>query len=215
MTVSHARPVIAAGDDLAAAIAAAPAGTTLAIGPGRHVLAAPLVVSRPLALVAAGDATLAFAVGEVALDLAAAGRIELRDLTIVGGVRVRGAATAVLRDVHVIGAPGAGIAFLDDARGEVLAGLIERCGGPGVRVAGRAAPVVEGAILLDNGGPGLAWEDEAAGEAHGNLCEGNVAGILVTGRAAPRLAHNTMRRNACGGVLHLPGATGPRAACRP
>lgn len=196
------------GDDLAAAIAAAPAGAVLVLGPGRHELPSGLGIRRPLVLVGSGDATLVAPL----IALEADGAVTLRDLAIEGAVRVAGHTVASLQDCRVALAEAAGLTFADDATGEVRACLIERCTGPGVQVADRAAPLLEGCILLDNGDAGLAWEGEAGGEAHGNLCEGNASGIRVAGRAAPRLVHNTLRGNAGDALVYLEGAGGMATA---
>ena len=206
MTVMTQSMAIAPGDDLQAAIDAAPAGAVLVLAPGRHE-AGRLAIRRPLALVGGGDATLAVA----ALAIDAEGPVVLRDLAVAGAVRLGGATRAELQDVRVAGAGGAGVVVGGDAHAVLRAVFVEACGGPGVLATDRADLAAEGCILLANGGAGLAWEGDARGEGHGNLCEGNAHGIRVADRAAPALLHNTLRRNAGDGIRWEDAASG-RAA---
>ncbi len=204
MSTQLAQTTLMPGDDLAGAIAAAPPGAVLLLGPGLHAGPGGITVRRPLTLVGAGDASLVVS----GLTLAGDGLVALQDLTITGAVRVVGRTVADLRGCRIADAASAGLTFANDARGEVRACLVERSAGAGVLVTDRAAPLLEGCILLDNADAGLAWAGEACGEAHGNLCEGNATGIRVAGRATPRLAHNTLRRNAGDGVVYLDAAGG-------
>jgi parallel beta-helix repeat protein len=182
-------------DDMAWAIAQAPADAVLCLAAGDYAWPSPLTVSGSLTL--RGDARGGTrVVGALAL---AGEALTLEDLTLIGdrNAPVVQAATGrlTLRDCRLVDG-ACGVLLEGTAQGAVTRCVIERQAGDGLRVEAGATAVLDNCLLLDNGAAGLAVTGRADCEAYGNLCEGNSgAGIHVSGHARPTLVENTLRRN--------------------
>lgn len=196
---------LAAGDDLAAAIADAPPGAELLLGPGDHFLPAPHRLRRGLRLLGVGRArTRLHAALEAELPADAA--LELGALTLVvpageDGLVVLGG-RAALRGCTLRGSAG-GLDGVRAGAGTALeAERLEVLGfaGHGVRVAARATARLVGGELADNGGFGLLVAGGA--EAEGLSARRNGRGGCA---AAPggrlRLVGGTIEANGRRGVM--------------
>lgn len=205
---------IRTSEALAAAIAQAPAGTTLSLGAGTFALPPGWTETRAIALVGQGsDATRLIGAMTAEADLT------LVDLAIAGtgerpvvhartghltmsrcrlsegmlGLLLTQDATAELKDVEIVDQRGDGVRAGDQTQAALSRCLIERNGGDGVAVGGAATVTIENSLVLDNWGCGIAYRDVATGEAYGNLIQGHRgADLVVAGLAGPRLAENTV-----------------------
>ncbi len=193
-----------AGDDLAAAIAAAPPGAELALGPGDHSLDAPLHLTGSLRLTGAGRGRTRV-LGALAAHLPAGATLGLADLTLLTPAGLDGlvvtAGRVVLRDCALRGSAGGrdGLRLAGEARAAAEGLEVIGFHGCGVRVEARAEVRLERCELADNGGFGLLTLGLT--EAEGLAARRNGRGGIA---AAPggrlRLAGGTVEANGRRGV---------------
>ncbi len=197
------------GDDLAAALAAAPAGGTVELGAGTFALAVPLVALDAVTLRGAGRGRTILrstAADAAVLDLAV-GRVELRDLDVelagaagASGVVAGSEASLVLTRVGVRGARagtagGAGVLMSatdtgGSGRGTTLEVTDSEFSGnawAGIGVTGGHRVSVVGSTFRENAACGLCFLDASGGSVTGSTLAGNQVGIGVTGTAGPAL----------------------------
>lgn len=141
-------PVLAAGlgDDLAAVIAGAAPGATLALGPGEHRLAAPVALNGALAIVGEGaDETSIVAAGDAVFKLTDGADLTIRDLSLGLACGDEGADVVALEGGR-LAATGCRLSGARD---------IDDRGGVGVRVGGDGRVLLQGCELSGHGFAGV------------------------------------------------------------
>ncbi len=200
------------GDDLAKAVAAAPAGATVDLAEGTFEVAVPLVALDAVTLRGAGrgrTVVRSTAADAAVLDLAAA-RVELRDLDLhlsgtagTSGVVAGSDAALVLTRVGIRGARtgeaggagGAGVllsATGDAPPGrrttlEVTDSEFADNAWAGIGVTGGHVVSVVSSTFTANGACGVCFLDASGGSVATSTLDGNQVGVGVTGTARPTL----------------------------
>jgi len=218
------------GADLAAALAEAPAGSTLRLAAGEYPLASALVLLDAVTLRGEGrDVTvLASRALEAAVLVLADDRVELADLAVVraaeppgSGVVAGGAASVVLEGVRVSGARagaeqgGAGVLMVDadgeaSGRGttlEVTNSVFSDNDWAGLAVSGGHRVSIVTSTFADNGECGLCFLDASDGSVRDSVFDENLVGVAVTGTARPALLGSTVTGGEIG--LQVEGEAAP------
>jgi hypothetical protein len=221
LTGPRAAEPVEPGEDLAAAVAAAPSGATVVLAPGVHHLDRPLVLLSDVRLQGDGAGTTrlestaeeaaVLAVAPVRLAgltvahsgeapasvvVAVSARVELEGSVVTGGTtgpQGAGGHGVVLLGASG-GAAGAAPSTVTDSEitGNDTAGLLV-LGGPPV--------AVRNAGLADNGGCGICFLGDSSGTLTGGSATGNGVGVLVAGTASPELTDLRVEGNTEAGVL--------------
>ncbi|HOU53674.1 MAG TPA: right-handed parallel beta-helix repeat-containing protein [Myxococcota bacterium] len=217
--------------DLAQAVAQAPDGARIVLGPGRHRLEHPLRITRPVHIVGAGpDQTTLVCDGEdFVLRFEGSGPFALSDLAVEhDGVRTAAVIQVLsgevdFRRILATGAirhpatrrGGQGLLVGGDARGQVLSSVFRRNALHGIQVTGKAVLRIEACQCLENGQTGISWFESASGSARDNVMEKNDRyGLAVVPPARPQISGNVCRENRRGGLyLEEPLPLGPGNDC--
>lgn len=223
---------VPAGADLAAALAAAPAGAVLSLAPGQYQLPTTLVLLDGVTLRGAGEelTVLGSSAPEASVLIATRQAITLsgltlaRDTSVPGSGIVAGAETAlVLEDLRVTGARpgdaggGAGVLVTGPADAaeltatslEVTHATFADNGWAGLAVGGGHRVSVESSRFTGNGQCGLCFLDKSSGSVSDSFFEGNQVGVAVTGAAHPDLLKNEVTGGDVG--LQVEGTAAPVA----
>lgn len=209
------------------AVAAAPDGATIRLGPGRYVLDDTLTVTRPIRLigVAMDDTFIVRAgAGEVAV-FDGAGPFVVEDLTF----RREGAETGNVVEVRrgeiafsycgftggvwdAAGETGGdGLFIYGDTTGTVSGCWSRQNGLYGIQVSGTAQVLLEANVTDLNEHGGISYWGDAGGTARANRCADNgFHGIAINDRAAPVLLENVCQANADSGISYW-GSSGGEA----
>lgn len=217
--------------DLAQAVAQAPDGARIVLGPGRHRLEHPLRFTRPVHIVGAGsDQTTLVCDGEdFVLRFEGPGPFALSDLAVEhDGVRPAAVIQVLsgevdFRRILVTGAirhpatrrGGQGLLVGGDARGQVLSSVFRHNALHGIQVTGKAVLRIEACQCLENGQTGISWFESASGSARDNVVEKNDRyGLAVVPPARPQVSGTICRQNRRGGLyLEEPLPLGPGNDC--
>ncbi len=213
--------ILAAGEDLADALARAAPGSTLILPAGTREVPETLVLLDGVVIAGAGpDATrLHSTAADAAFIVATDGRIELRDvsLDLSGGPAASGliagpAASVVLTRVRVSGAVagqgagGAGVQLSAEGtagsgRGttlEVTDSVFSHNGWAGLVVSGGHRVSIRGATFEANKDVALLFTDSASGSVSGSTFTDNGVGVAATGQATPSLLSSTIKGGSIG-----------------
>jgi len=219
--------------DLEEAVARAPDGARILLGPGRHRLEHPLRITRPIRIQGPGpdQATIVCDGEDFVLRFEGEGPFALADLAVEhDGVRPASVIQVFsgeidLQRIQVTGAVrhvptrrgGQGLLVGGTARGQVLSSVFRQNGLHGIQVTGHAVLRIEGCHCLENGQTGISWFESASGAARDNVAEQNDRyGLAVVPPARPQLSGNLCRQNRRGGLyLEEPLPLGSGNDCPP
>lgn len=201
-------------DDLATAIAEAPAGSTLLLSEGEWTVDRPLVLINGITLIGKGRGatTLTSSADEAAVLIATGEPVGLesltlaRDVTVPGsGIVAGGGANLELSDVSIEGgAPGdtgggAGVMLVGGDEGaervttfEATNIVVRNNGWAGIAVTGAHRVSIELASFADNGECGICFLGSSDGSVSAATFTGNKVGVAVAERATPTLLDLTV-----------------------
>jgi hypothetical protein len=203
------------GEDLLAAVAGLPAGSTLVLAPGTYTLAEPLVLLAPVTLRGAGvSATTVVSTAEdYAVLVIADGAVAVDGLTIrhdgsaPANVLLSGpTATVSVTDARLTGGVprkdgtgGAGILMYDPATGgaassttlEVTRSRFDGNGSAGIVLTGGNVASVESTAFVKNAQCGICFLDSSSGSVRASTFRDNGVAVATTGRATPAVVGGT------------------------
>lgn len=210
-----AERTVTPGDDLAEALAEAPAGATLLLEAGEYRLSSALVLLDAVTIRGAGrDATvLASSAHQASILVVADKPVRIADLALArdpgslgSGIVAGGEASLVLDGVRLTGARrgqdqgGAGVLLADAGaraagRGTTLqADAVEFRDNDwaGLAVTGAHRVSVLDATFAGNGQCGVCFFDSASGSIRDSTFTDNLVGLAITGGATPQVASSTV-----------------------
>jgi parallel beta-helix repeat protein len=210
---------------LAEALRAAPAGSTIILGPGTFRLAEALTVDRAVTLAGEGpsETEIVSAAPEHVLRFAGAGPFaaemitfrhegpEAANVVVVMGGEVSFSFCQFSGGVftQAAGYGGSGLLLGASTTGQVFGCDLTDNQEAGILLRDDARPVLVQNVVRDNGSCGLLYYGQAAGEAHENQADQNgLYGICLMVEAQPLLANNTCSRNAASGIVYFGQAGG-------
>ena len=213
---------VAPGDDLLAAVATLPAGSTLVLGAGTHTLDDVLVLLSPIPVrgAGAGTTTLESTAGDFGVLAIANGRVELKDLTlrhlgkapanvVLAGPSVSLVAIGVAISGGVAqedGTGGAGILMYDPRPQpgdtatslEVTDSEFADNGSAGIVLNGGHVASIVSSTFRGNGQCGLCFLEGSAGSVTRGTFSDNGVGVAATGTARPTLLDSTVTEGQVG-----------------
>jgi hypothetical protein len=213
---------VAPGDDVLAAVATLPAGSTLVLGAGTHTLDDVLVLLSPITV--RGSGVGATMLESTAVDFGvlaiANGRVELKDLTlrhlgkapanvVLAGPSVSLVATGVAVSGGVAqkdGTGGAGILMYDpqsrpggaETTLEVTDSELFENGSAGIVLTGGHVASIESSTFRGNGQCGVCFLEGSSGSVQGGTFSNNGVGVAATGTARPTVLDSTVAEGEVG-----------------
>lgn len=208
---------VAAGDDLLAAVAELPGGSTIELGPGTHVLEDVLVLLSPIRIRGAGADTTVIesAVADFAVLAIADGPVSLRDLTLrhrgklpANVVLAGPTASLVVTDAALSGGVansdgtgGAGILMYDpeprerrtETSLEATGTRFSDNGSAGVVLTGGHVASIAASTFTKNAQCGVCFLDASGGSVQGSTFTDNTVGVAATSTAVPTVVGSTIR----------------------
>jgi hypothetical protein len=204
---------VAAGTDLATAVAEAASGSTLELAAGTFRLSETLVLLRGVTLRGAGvgTTTLVSTAADASVLVLTADRVDVEDLTVRHGGRsdasvLVGGSTASLqvRRTRLTGARlgdgggGAGLLMTAAEKAppatgttlEVTDVVVDGNEGAGITLTGTHRASIVGAEVRDNGQCGVCFLGATSGAVRQSTFTGNAAAVAATGRATPQVRDN-------------------------
>lgn len=222
---------VRAGEDLADVLSRLPSGATVVLPEGRFALDRTVAFVQDVTIRGAGRGRTVITTRAQGAGMVLASQVGLR----LSGVRIehRGggtasilllrAGTAVLRDVHVTGAPrrapvgrgsqgvlagGSGIVVAGGEALSLRAFTSSRNAVAGLLVA-TGEPRVRASSFRGNGVCGVCYIGRSAGRVVDSVVVGNGAGVMFGERSAPVVEDNRIEQNKQAGLV-LEGAAHPR-----
>ncbi|MDW8038999.1 MAG: right-handed parallel beta-helix repeat-containing protein [Thermoguttaceae bacterium] len=209
--------------DLAELLAQAKPGETIHLPRGNYPLPGPLVISKPICLVGAGE-NQTFFLGDgpgAVLEYTGEGLLALAKLSIIytgqqpGNGLVVSSGKIEITNVWFEGAKGAEDASIQGA-GLLVCGSATGTVGPclfkkntqGIIIEGSAQVVVESSRCEENQNCGILYQERASGTARKNTCRKNTRGIVAIGQAKLSLEENCCEENKGGGIAYGESASG-------
>ncbi|HSF98235.1 MAG TPA: right-handed parallel beta-helix repeat-containing protein [Ornithinibacter sp.] len=213
---------VAPGDDLLAAVATLPAGSTLVLAAGTHTLDDVLVLLSPITVRGAGvgSSTLESTAQDFGVLAIADGRVELKDLTlrhlgkapanvVLAGPSVSLVATGVAISGGVAqedGTGGAGILMYDPQSRpggtattlEVTDAELADNGSAGIVLTGGHVASIVSSTFRGNGQCGLCFLEGSSGSVTQGTFSDNGVGVAATGTARPTVLDSTVTEGQVG-----------------